>query len=509
MHDITTAFALLNACHDAPHLAKLAQSALAYYPDDPNTVLIKLRQLGEAILHNTAQHHHIEADSSDKQRDLLALLQYRELILPDDIADHLHALRRQGNRAAHDYHEDAADAAVCLQHAAAVATWHYHTCYAAEIEAKARAAEAAAAEAAAQAERAAERKERRAQARSEEAAHIARAIAQQQLRTAAQVVKAEAAAATRAARRAEKAACKAAKQAEHEQLAAARQAEAAERRRQKAERQAHKKRIADLTLLGDRHKKNKNHRAAAAAYREAAEAGGIRAMAELALLYIYGHGVEQDYAAALVWNQKAATRHNPMALTNLGLAYEKGLGVAIDGQKALHYYRRAAALGETAARHNLGSLFRKGKIVPQDLTQARQWYEKIADHNISASTWLGWFYLYGKGVPKNPRKAAFYYRIAAQAGGPAAQLSLGLIHGSGILGEKDYRTARYWLEKAAAQNDSDAHAALGDYYRYGKGVPPDLDRAIAHYRVAARLGNTAARRALDDINKKPPPGKEP
>ena len=119
MPDITAAFALLNACQDAPHLAKLAQSALTYYPDDPNTVLLKLRQLGEAILQNTAQRHHIDADSSDKQRDLLALLQYRELVLPDDIADHLHALRQQGNRAAHDYHEDAEDAAACLRHAAA------------------------------------------------------------------------------------------------------------------------------------------------------------------------------------------------------------------------------------------------------------------------------------------------------------------------------------------------------------------------------------------------------
>lgn len=333
MPDITAAFALLDACHDAPHLAKLAQSALTYYPEDPNTVLLKLRQLGEAILQNTAQRNHIDADGTDKQRDLLALLQYRELALPDNIADHLHALRQQGNRAAHDYHEDAEDAAACLRHAAAVITWHYHTYYAGEVEAKARAAAAAAAKAISQAERAAARKERRELVRAADAAQAAHTAAQQQAQATAQAEREGAAAAAKAARQTEKAARRAAERAEKERLAAAKQATAAQKRQSTMEREALLQKVTALRQQGDRYRQEKNYPAAADCYRKSAELGNTAAMIELANLYTDGLGVEQDYAAALRWNRRATKANQPGAFTNLGKAYELGLGVAIDGEK--------------------------------------------------------------------------------------------------------------------------------------------------------------------------------
>ena len=495
MPDITAAFTLLDACHDAPHLARLAQSALAYYPDDPNTVLIKLRQLGEAILQNTAQHHHIDADGSDKQRDLLALLQYRELILPDDIADHLHALRRQGNRAAHDYHEDANDAAACLQHAAAVISWHYHTYYAAEVEAKTRAAEAAAAEAAVRAERAAVRKERRKQARADEAAQAARATMQKQEREAAQTAKESAATVAKAARQAEKTAREAAERAEKERLAAEKRAAAAQKRQTKAEQEALIRKIDILRQQGDRHRNAKNYAAAADFYRKAAEMGSARAMKELAQFYTYGLGVTQDYETALHWNQRAASAGYAGALTNLGLTYELGRGVAIDGEKALYYYRQAEKLGDTAAKNNLGNLFRKGEIVPKDPAQAISWYKK-AGAPVS-HYWVGWYYHYGKGVAQNLQKACYYYRLAAEAGEARAQEALGEIYALGELdGKKDYKNGAIWLEKAAAQGRARAQYNMALMYKNGWGVPLSMARYLNLMHASAVNGFRPAQEHL-------------
>ena len=495
MNDITTTFALLDACHDVPHLAKLARSALAYYPDDPNTVLIKLRQLGEAILQNTAQHHHIDADGSDKQRDLLTLLQYRELILPDDIADHLHALRQQGNRAAHDYHEDANDAAACLQHAAAIITWHYHTYYAAEVEAKAQAAEAAAAEAAVRAERAAVRKERREQARADEAAQAARAAMQKQEREAAQAAKERAATVAKAVRQAEKSAREAAKRAEKERLAAEERAAAAQKRQSAAERDALLQKVTALRQQGDRYRQEKNYPAAADCYRKSAELGNTAAMVGLANLYTDGLGIEQDYAAALRWNRRAAKANQPGAFTNLGKAYELGLGVAIDGEKALYYYRQAEKLGDTAAKNNLGNLFRKGEIVPKDPAQAISWYKK-AGAPVS-HYWVGWYYHYGKGVTQNLQKACYYYRLAAEAGEARAQEALGEIYALGELdGKKDYKNGAIWLEKAAAQGRARAQYNMALMYKNGWGVPQSMARYLNLMHTSAANGFAPAQAYL-------------
>lgn len=284
---------------------------------------------------------------------------------PDDIADHLHALRQQGNRAAHDYHEDAGDASSCLQHAAVVIAWHYHAYYAGEVEAKARAAEAAAAEAAVRAKHAAVRKERRELARATDAAQAAHTAAQRQAQATAQAEKEGAAAAAKAARQAEKAARRAAERAEKARLAAARQAAAAQKRQSTTERDALLQKVTALRQQGDRYRQEKNYPAAADCYRESADLGNTAAMIELANLYTDGLGVEQDYAAALRWNRRATKANQPGAFTNLGKAYELGLGVAIDGEKALRYYRRAEKLGDTGAKITSATSSAKAKSYPK------------------------------------------------------------------------------------------------------------------------------------------------
>ena len=118
-----TRLALLDHFEDAPQLARLAQSAVALYPQEPNIVLIRLRQFGEAVLQYLAERWQLDTGGLDTPLDVLRLLDYK-LLAPEKIIDTLNELRVKGNQAVHDLHEDPADAAANPQHAETDARSH-------------------------------------------------------------------------------------------------------------------------------------------------------------------------------------------------------------------------------------------------------------------------------------------------------------------------------------------------------------------------------------------------
>lgn len=100
----------------------IACAAENNYPDDPNTTLIKMRMFGEA----TAKHLGMLLDITpcDNQHDLL-----RELgkipFVDDSILSIFHKLRRIGNQAVHEYHNDLDDAQMCLRLGFRLSVWYY------------------------------------------------------------------------------------------------------------------------------------------------------------------------------------------------------------------------------------------------------------------------------------------------------------------------------------------------------------------------------------------------
>lgn len=82
-------------------LVRLAQTAETCFVPDPNTTLIKMRQLGEELAKTIASRVGVESGSDIKQVDLLRDLDYT-LRLDIQIKDAFHALRKLGNPAAHD-----------------------------------------------------------------------------------------------------------------------------------------------------------------------------------------------------------------------------------------------------------------------------------------------------------------------------------------------------------------------------------------------------------------------
>ncbi|WP_092032354.1 type I restriction-modification system endonuclease [Marinobacter sp. DSM 26671] len=111
--------------HD-PLFVDLAESAERVFSSDPNTTLIKLRQLGEALAQHLAALSGIVFDEQTSQSDLLYRLN-RELRLEPQVKELFHTLRIEGNKATHQFrtrHKEAMDG---LKLARELAIWFHRS----------------------------------------------------------------------------------------------------------------------------------------------------------------------------------------------------------------------------------------------------------------------------------------------------------------------------------------------------------------------------------------------
>jgi type I restriction enzyme R subunit len=112
--------------HHDELLVRLAQTAEACFVPDPNTTLIKMRQLGEELAKTIASRVGVDSGCDVKQVDLLRELDYT-LRLDKQVKDAFHALRKLGNPATHDITSSShRDALKALQVGHALSAW-FHT----------------------------------------------------------------------------------------------------------------------------------------------------------------------------------------------------------------------------------------------------------------------------------------------------------------------------------------------------------------------------------------------
>ncbi|MCU1718175.1 type I restriction-modification system endonuclease [Pseudomonas sp. 5P_3.1_Bac2] len=121
---VSSNFAFLQE-HD-PLFLQLATTAEQVFAADPNTTLIKLRQLGEALAQSLASRAGIEFDSATTQADLLYKLS-REIQLDPNIRNLFHTLRVEGNKATHGFRTQHREAMDGLKVARALAIWFHRT----------------------------------------------------------------------------------------------------------------------------------------------------------------------------------------------------------------------------------------------------------------------------------------------------------------------------------------------------------------------------------------------
>ena len=195
----------------------------------------------------------------------------------------------------------------------------------------------------------------------------------------------------------------------------------------------------------------------------------------------------------------------PMAASNLAVLYDEGRGVPQDFQRAASLFRKAADKGVSPAFYGLGYHYELGQGVPQDWGEAAKWYQKAGDNGnadgyaaianhygmsnppnyAEAAKWsqkavqggsacgslqLGWHYLNGAGINKDPVVAKRYYEVAAKQGLPNAMYRLGLMYRSGEGVSPDPGIAAQWLYQAAKQAHPLAQAELGYMFYNGQGT---------------------------------------
>jgi uncharacterized protein len=174
---------------------------------------------------------------------------------------------------------------------------------------------------------------------------------------------------------------------------------------------------------------------------------------------------------------------------------EEGIAAFSSGDYALAFreFQPLAEQGNARAQGNLGVMYQNGKGVPKDEKRAFFWYLKAAEQGIArAQADLGFLYANGNGVAQDYQQAVVWYRKAAEQGYAEAQFNLGVMYDVGNGVPKDEQQAIVWYRKAAEQDYARAQFNLGDMYQNGNGVPKDEQQAIVWYRRAAEKGNASA-----------------
>ena len=111
--------------HDE-QLLRLGMLAEKYFPDDPNTSLLKLRQLAELLAQLVATKIGIYLSTDEMQYELLGRLQDQG-ILPREIAQLFNEVRRVGNAASHALHGDHGTALAALKIVWQLGVWFHRT----------------------------------------------------------------------------------------------------------------------------------------------------------------------------------------------------------------------------------------------------------------------------------------------------------------------------------------------------------------------------------------------
>lgn len=264
----------------------------------------------------------------------------------------------------------------------------------------------------------------------------------------------------------------------------------------------------------------------------APEPRSVDEQVQLAGDYLAGHGIAQDSKLAAYWYEKAAGAGDPRAELQIGYFYEAGIGVTKDPARAAHWYQLAASGGLVRAKVSLAIAYLWGTGVPANEKLALKLLNEAANHSGLAACYLGDFYAFGIGVPKDQGTAEQWYRKGASLHDPMAEFALGtlLFEGKdhahdpiaaasffresaasgyvpamaslGLLLVRNPALARSpgeaadLLNRAANAGNWRSSALLGVLARDGNGIPQDNKAAYYHFRVACLQGGDEARKLL-------------
>ena len=198
---------------------------------------------------------------------------------------------------------------------------------------------------------------------------------------------------------------------------------------------------------------------------------------------------KQDLEIALSMNP-----NHPLTLNHLGLLAEQ---VDQDYILAAGFYQKAIELQFAASQVNLANLYWYGKGVPKNPKRAFELYRQAAEANYNmAFAPLGRIYASGEGAPQNNKRAFELFIRASESGVTEANYYLGFAYEKGRGVKQNLALAKRNYQIAAIQGHGEAQNALGYLYRRGLGVEQDFVQAATWYQLASDQGVAGAMNRL-------------
>jgi len=205
-------------------------------------------------------------------------------------------------------------------------------------------------------------------------------------------------------------------------------------------------------------------------FRRAADQGLAQAKHNLGVLYWQNDDASHE---ALEWFVAAAKDGWPPSNFILGAMFEK----REDLDTARRLYLTAAERGHAGSQDALSRLY-LDRDAEGDIERARRWAEAAAEHGVAASiARLGAIYHEGRGVSRDPPRAAAYFLEAAKLGHDGAQLMIGVAMHIGIGVVPDRIEAAHWLLRSAEQGNKYARAYLEAKAGISDLTPQELEEA--------------------------------
>ena len=247
-----------------------------------------------------------------------------------------------------------------------------------------------------------------------------------------------------------------------------------------------------------------------------ASSGDAKALYHLATLHDTGYdSIPIDSAISTSLYRLSAEKGYAPAMNYLGFRYFNGDYMAQNVDSALYWLAKAAGAGDYKAASNLGYLLSHDDAVTRDYPQAVYWLTKAADANLPvAQSLLADLLRQGLGTSKDTARAERLYTAAIEHGLQDAELKLLSMKGrewellqpdSAVALGRYYYTHRApfigvtLFENAAAYNQPDALALLGDAYSRAVGVNYDHDKSLAYFLRAALLNQPSAQFVIGEL----------
>ena len=123
--------------------------------------------------------------------------------------------------------------------------------------------------------------------------------------------------------------------------------------------------------------------------------------------------------------------------------------------------------------------------------------------DVAAQTELGEMYLFGKEVPKDPKKALMWSTKAMKKGNEIATTNVGIIYFEGFGVKKDYKKASELFNRAMDRGNMNAEMKapryLGIMAEKGLGTKKNLEDAIFYYEMGDSAGDIVSQYNLAKI----------